>query len=224
MKSVGKVNVDVTRNPSADEQLIHVTKTHAYAESQANDEKEQVAEVVESVSTAPSVKSVNEICLGGGSAISEAQADCIMQTHSCYPKIAHRLVLKLLLMFAVISVVIAPWMALKYYASSSEVFKSEMSYGNVVPHLMEINPKPGTKVSLSSLHSFLFNAKRLVREVSFSKVKAIHNVIGMKHLLETKKSAPVDETLELGEKLRIRTLISVVPHMIDSFKLGIVGK
>lgn len=224
MKSIGIGNEDAARNTPSDEELIHVTTTDAWAESQTNDEKDRLAEVTEGLSTVPIVKSVHEICLVGASAESEAQADCIIQTQSYYPEAAHRLVVKLLLLLAVISAIIALWMALKYYARRSELSKSEINYDDVVPQLMEINPKSATKVTLSSLHRLVFNAKRLVREVSLSKVKTMHNAFGMKHLSETKKSVSLEDTLELGEKLRIRSLISVVPHMIDSFKLGVAGK
>jgi hypothetical protein len=110
-------------------------------------------------------------------------------------------------------------MALKDYLRRNELSKIEIGH-NVLSQLMDVNPK-SAQVSSSKWHKLLFNAKQLVHNVRKTSGKAYD----LNPIADTKKHVfSLEDSIDLGQKLRVRSWIVRVPHIIDSLKGGVIRK
>jgi hypothetical protein len=232
MKSISAVNEDATTNTSSDKELMTESTTHVIAENEASNENEVIPEVAEGISTVLSIKSVQEIRhtktleshllpndLIKAKDENEVRVDYNTQTPIYESKGFLRLVVKIILLLAVLSVTIALSMALKDYLRRNELSKIEIGH-NVLSQLMDVNPK-SAQVSSSKWHKLLFNAKQLVHNVRKTSGKAYD----LNPIADTKKHVfSLEDSIDLGQKLRVRSWIVRVPHIIDSLKGGVIRK
>jgi len=236
METISTVNEDATGNTSSDKELIMESTTPVISVSQASMENEVVhPEVVEGVSTTElNNKSVQEIChlktlestivpndLMKATEETEVRADANMQTPINKSKGFSRLVVQMVLLLAVICVTIALWMAFKDYVRRNELSQSDIDNHKVLSQLMYVNPKSSTQVSSSKWHKVFSNAKRWVHDVP----KIIGKSLDLKPLANTKKPVfSLEDSIDLGQKLRIRAWVARLPHIIDTVKVAVLRK